>query len=278
MKPPASLRVSQVLATIGKITSHHTLEKIDFYQRHRTAFSVIMALLINALYLVALDKTFRTTAEFAQQSPVELIPIILVASPGAQRQMPDTAEETSPRSSSEQSERARGSSQPPPGNLVVSAVPVELPTVEESSANFGIDVWSGYCETGPDRRDAELDCPRAIPTIPYTAELGIWRDAVEAVKTARENGIASSSPAELLWPKLAARQKDERILRDLTDFRRRGVERMMDPVPSLTGRTSLPDPTWTLSADPVFDLKKLDKLERALNASNEELSSVSSPR
>ena len=39
----------------------------------------------------------------------------------------------------------------------------------------------------------------------------------------------------------------------------------MDPVPSLTGRSVIPDPSWTLAQDPYFDLKKIDDLKKEID-------------
>lgn len=103
-----------------------------------------------------------------------------------------------------------------------------------------------------------------------------WSEAIRLLRADRADGTKGGGGglATVVGPDAAQRIEDEERIKDLTDFRRAGVDASMDPVGSISDDVNVGaapiEPGWTLRDDSELTQKELEKLEKALEKAERE--------
>lgn len=211
------------------------------------------ALGLNAALFFLVEQAMRNALEYSQLSDrlvKDVIELTMIERrPEAMLGAPDVVMQEAPEAQT-----------PKPASTAAAALAraPEATRLDPSLGHIIPPTPEQYCQRLPPEGLSPLECA-----------LRNGAEARQAEAAGRRRGeehrfVPSDSVLTLLNPRQAQAARDARIIRGLQDFRRSGVELMMDPVPALLGRSAIPDPSWTLRDDSYLDRRAEKALREAV--------------
>lgn len=149
---------------------------------------------------------------------------------------------------------------------------VDLPEGESASNPGSSGVVAIYCPEQFTNPDKVAECAGRVEIRSGWrpgASGEDWSEAVRLMRADREHGThgGGGDLSTVVGPEKARQIKDAETVRDITDFRRAGVDAEMDPVGPISDVNIGPapiEPNWTKRDDPNFTEKDLRKLDEEL--------------